>query len=186
MQFVLCTCMLLWFVSATKTTHRIRLQRQSGLPGGSSRLIGPTQWGKNLLYFATLANERSHSDETLSCAFLLQGERLKLSLLADDVTDEADLAGLGLLSGSGLSLSDVPDLTMHLLDCHRAQHRPVQDIFCCLSTIALTDSHFFISTEGRRLTWHVTSFGFILCFYLVETRGTENVGRAVCLSVSSA
>lgn len=122
-----------------------------------------------------MANERSHSDETLSCAFLLQGERLKLSFLADDVTDEADLAGLGLLSGSGLSLSDVSDLTMHQLDCDRAQHRPVQDIFCCLSTIALTDSHFFISAERRRLTWQVTSFSFILCIHLVETRGMKKV-----------
>lgn len=111
---------------------------------------------------------------------MLQGERLKLSFLADDVTDEADLAGLGLLSGSGLSLSDVSDLTVHQLDCDRAQHRPVQDIFCCLSTIAITDSHFFISTERRRLTWHV-----ILRFHLVETRGTKKVGLAVCLSASS-
>lgn len=51
------------------------------------------------MYFVVLANERSHSDETLSCTYLLQGERLKLSFLASDVTDEADLAGLGPLSG---------------------------------------------------------------------------------------
>lgn len=42
-----------------------------------------------------------------------EGRRLKLSFLAGDVTDEADLAGLGLLSGPGLSLTDASELTRH-------------------------------------------------------------------------
>lgn len=71
-------------------------------------------------------------------------------------TDEADLAGLGLLSGSGLSLSDASDLTMHqfklwrgtaqtwtrhfLLPLHDGSHR--QSLF---------------HLHMWRLTWHVRS-----------------------------